>query len=208
MNRFALLRRMSCLTLSRFLTVVIFLHLCQTLEARPFACNSVFSWKDLEKYNAWEKKEVHLLINPTTNEVLMREETSATGGELSPAFLEKMHGLIFSHNHPSGATFSPHDIMTGLAFGATEIRVSTKKRIFSIKFANPPQKLVDNKEQIIPFFYNELSALREAYQNERSRGLKVPTRITQRQIWGAEYQIQFLARRNPWIKYSIVSETP
>lgn len=146
--------------------------------------------------------ELSIVISRDSGREVARQLVLGNGGQLNESMLDQMAGNTFTHFHPTGGNFSTSDVMTGLSYGAAEIRAVMSDRTVSMNFVAAPTNLVGNPGAVYEFMNSEQSAIGKAYRNGVSSGtLSPPSDPTTRGIWQSNFFVQQLVMRNSWIQY-------
>lgn len=155
-----------------------------------------------EMAHAKKSKEIGTLISLETGEILGKQEMGQAGGHLDAEFMLRMRGNIFTHNHPSGGSFSAEDIVTAIVTGTAEFRATAGANVYSLSWKNLPAEISGSAELAHLFMESEKHAIGEAFRaGLATKKLNPPADKLARAIWQSEFFMRELVRRNPWMIY-------
>lgn len=173
---------------------------CERLFADPAAQRNLYL---AEMAHAKKSKEIGTLVSLETGEILGKQEMGQVGGHLDSEFMLRMRGNIFTHNHPSGGSFSAEDIVTAMVTGTAEFRATAGPNVYSLSWKNLPAAVSGSAELAHLFIESEKHAIGDVYRaGLATKKLNPPADKLARAIWQSEFFMRELVRRNPWMIYT------
>lgn len=124
---------------------------------KPFVLTAKDTLREAELRISKGKLESGIIIDPKTGKTILEKKGTKSTVSFSKEEVELFEDNIFTHNHPSGTSFSLADILLGVRFGAKEIRACTRYNgIYRMRIHPSMKGLHDEVDLVYNMVYTDV----------------------------------------------------
>lgn len=138
-------------------------------EAKPSSSEGTILTHDEVDQSLRGRKTERLIVLDSEGRVLVDKEGSDNDVQFTNEEVASMAGNVSTHNHPTGKTFSEHDIYTGILRAEAGMRVVTDEAKYSVDFAKKIAGMDFNKRLSL---VNRIKKVFLATIDEEAKGIQ------------------------------------
>lgn len=133
----------------------------------------------------------HCFAFSSDGKIVLQKSGTANQIDISPSDVPLLEGTIFTHNHPSGSSFSAADIRTACRVGLKEIRATGKYRTYIMRMVDGGTFRGEMWDKISPVYDLKNEVVKNEFWAKISRGELTPEEASIRhahEVWSRTAQ--------------------